>query len=112
MTYKLQGIKGPILEPSNLAATRTKLVDYLVSDPPDMALRKAAIAEVPAAVRLKFEIAITEHVNAINAAYGLELKEFLRLNQSKQGAAKMNTIIGKVGTSLRDLRTESLDLLG
>jgi hypothetical protein len=110
-TAKLQGIKGPILEPGDLTAARAKIVDYLVSDPPDMALRKAAIAEVPAALRPKFESAISEHVNIINEAYAIELKEFTQLNSSKQAAAKMNAIIERVGASLRELRTESLDLL-
>jgi len=111
VTAQLQGIKGPIVEAGDLTGARAKLVDYLVSDPPDMALRKAAIAEIPVALRLKFETAISEHVNAINAAYVDQLKEFTTLNTSKQAAAKMNEIIQRVGTSLRDLRTESLDLL-
>ena len=111
MTAQLQGIKGPILEAGNLTSARTKLVDYLVSEPPDMALRKAAIAEIPTAIRLKFEGAITEHVNAINQAYGIQLKEFTTLNPSKQAGAKMNAVIEQVAASLRDLRTESLDLL-
>jgi hypothetical protein len=111
VSAKLQGIKGPILEPGDLTPARTRLVDYLVSDPPDMALREAAIAEVTSAVRLKFETAIADHVNLINQAYAVELKDVVKLNPSKQAAAKMNAIIEKVGTSLRELRTESLDLL-
>ena len=111
VTARLKGIKGPIMEPGDLVAARAKIVEYLVSDPPDMALRKAAIAEVPTAMRLKFEGAITEHVNEITAAYGDQLKEFTRLNPSKQAGAKMNKVIEQVGTSLRDLRTESLALL-
>jgi hypothetical protein len=111
VTAKLKGVKGPILEQGDLTAARAKIVEYLVSDPPDMALRKAAIAEVPTAIRLKFEDAITEHVNEITTAYAGQLKEFTTLNPSKQAGAKMNAVIEQVSTSLRDLRTESLDLL-
>ncbi len=111
VTAQLKDIAGPIVEPGDLTTARAKLVDYLVSDPPDMALRKAAIAEVPTAIRLKFEVSITKHVDEITKAYAGQLKEFTTLNPSKQAGAKMNKVIEQVSTSLRDLRTESLDLL-
>ena len=70
------------------------------------------MSEVRTAVTAGIEREFDDHAALINERYATERTEVLMLNKSSDKAAgKMDQIIGKVATSLGELRAESLALL-
>ncbi|MEM7268230.1 MAG: hypothetical protein AAF401_03140, partial [Pseudomonadota bacterium] len=95
---------------SSVSEAATLMADYAVSDPIDEAKYKAALVPLHTEISTAFDGSMTKHIDLINQAYQVEMKEFAALNTSKEAATKMAGVINRVGASLKTLRAESTAL--
>ena len=110
VTAAQANIQGSILQGIDLSSAREKVIDYAVSTPKDDTSKAQAQKDIQDKVKTRIDEHITSHSRAIKKFYASEVKDFKRINTSKQANEKIDLVVARVANTLKQLRTESLAL--